>query len=70
MVSITTAGGTEHMTKKLVQVKLDSDLVKQVDIRAVQEDAHRGEVMEHLLRRGLEVTQGSGAGAGKAQRLD
>lgn len=45
------------MAKKLVQVKLDVELMKEVDIRAVQEDAHRGEVMEDLLRKGLKVAE-------------
>lgn len=54
-------------TKRLVQVKLDSELVKAVDMRAVEEDRYRGQVMEDLLRRGLEVTQGRGTKAGTAQ---
>lgn len=39
--------------QKLVQVKLPLDIIKAIDILAVEEDTFRGPVMERLLRLAL-----------------
>lgn len=56
--------------KKPVHVKLDAQIVKEVDLLSVERDEYRPQTMEYLLRRGLDVaTQGSGGGRQEAQQV-
>lgn len=57
------------MATKLVQVRLDADLVKEVDHLAVDEDRTRTETVERLLRQGLRSTQGSGSNRREAHQV-
>jgi metal-responsive CopG/Arc/MetJ family transcriptional regulator len=46
------------MSRKLVQVRLPADLVKQIDHMAVEWGIKRGPAMERLLREALERAEG------------
>ncbi len=56
-------------SKKVVSLKLDAALLKEVDYHAVDRDQFRSEAVEELIRRGLDATQGSGESRG-TQRFD